>query len=91
LAEALQDEGDVDLVGLVVAGQRVHHEIDAEAIGHLALSRIEAAAGRPFLARALETLLRRQREDGSFGSVAEDERALIAARTLIAVGRGSGN
>jgi hypothetical protein len=65
-------------------GAEFFHALDA-------LSRIEAAAGRPFLARALETLLRRQREDGSFGSVAEDERALIAARTLIAVGRGSGN
>ena len=37
LAEALQEGRDMDLVGLVVAGQRVHGEIDAEAAGHLAL------------------------------------------------------
>src|SRR5215204_4969481 len=37
LAEALQDGGDVDLVGLVVAGQDVHHEVDAEAGRDLAL------------------------------------------------------
>src|SRR3546814_7737251 len=39
LIQPLQDEGHVHLVGLVVAGQRVHHEVDAEAIGHLALAR----------------------------------------------------
>src|SRR3546814_10489413 len=39
LTQPLQDEGHVHLVGLVVAGQRVHHEVDAEAIGYLALAR----------------------------------------------------
>src|SRR3546814_6475628 len=38
LTQLLQDEGHVHLVGLEVTGQRVHHEVDAEAIGHHALA-----------------------------------------------------
>src|SRR5215208_3335184 len=37
LPEALQDGGDVDLVGLVVAGQDIHDEVDAEPGRDLAL------------------------------------------------------
>ena len=37
--EPFQDVLGVDLVGLVIAGERVHHEIDAAAQGELALAR----------------------------------------------------
>ena len=47
-----------------------------------ALSRVRSDSVRPLLDRAAGTLLRRQRDDGSFGSVAADERALIALRVL---------
>ena len=43
LAEPLEQGRHMDLVGLVVAGQRIHHEVDAGAIGQLALAR---TAGR---------------------------------------------
>jgi hypothetical protein len=49
------------------------------------LSRVDPKLSRPALARAAPTLLRRQRDDGSFGSYAADERALIALRVLLAV------
>ena len=37
LAQPLQQSRDVHLIGLVVAGQRVHHQVDAEPAGQLAL------------------------------------------------------
>src|SRR3990170_114878 len=37
LTEALEERGDVHLIGFVVAGQRVHHDVDAGAKRHLAL------------------------------------------------------
>src|SRR5438270_10383279 len=52
LTEPLQDRRYVHLVGLVVAGQHVHDEIDAKAQRHLAL-RLTAwhhGIGRPALA-----------------------------------------
>jgi hypothetical protein len=51
-----------------------------------ALSKVRHRAVEEVLVRALPALLQRQREDGSFGSVAQDERALIALRVLIRVG-----
>ena len=36
--QPLQQGGRMHLVGLVIAGQGIHHQIDAEAIGHLALA-----------------------------------------------------
>ena len=50
-----------------------------------ALNRCTLPAARPVLRRAIPALLQRQREDGSFGSVAQDERALIGLRALVAV------
>ena len=47
------------------------------------------AATLPLLARALPGLLNRQRDDGSFGSVAADERALIGLEVLLRVGPGA--
>src|SRR3954451_761686 len=50
LAEPLKNGGDMHLIGFIVACQRVHHEVDAEAEGLLALrlaagyDRIKAAA-----------------------------------------------
>jgi hypothetical protein len=46
------------------------------------LSRVELPAAKPILERALPSLVQRQREDGSFGNVAIDERGLIALRLL---------
>ena len=47
LAEPFEQGGHVHLVGLVVAGQRVHHDVDAGAEGHLALAgRARRAADR---------------------------------------------
>ena len=40
LAEPLEQRRHVHLVGLVVAGQRIHHDVDAGAEGELALARI---------------------------------------------------
>src|SRR5664279_5511905 len=37
LPQPLEQRGHVHLVGLVVAGQRVHDDVDARAVGHLAL------------------------------------------------------
>ena len=45
LAEPLEQRRHVHLVGLVVAGQRVHHDVDAGAEGHLALALV-AGHGR---------------------------------------------
>ena len=28
----------MDLIGFIIAGQRVHHQVDAEAVGHFALA-----------------------------------------------------
>lgn len=53
-----------------------------------ALSRVRVDAVLPVLERAADTLIRRQRDDGSFGSVAADERALIALRVLTSVKNG---
>ena len=60
-----------------------------------ALGRVRSDAVLPLLERAAPTLLRRQRDDGSFGSVAADERALIGLRVLLraagrTVGRAAG-
>lgn len=60
-------------------GTEFFHSIDA-------LARVDGPVVAPLLTRAVTTLGRRQREDGSFGSAAEDERALIAARVLRQVG-----
>lgn len=49
-----------------------------------ALNRCPLPAAGPVLRRAIPALLQRQREDGSFGSVAQDERALIGLRALVA-------
>ncbi len=46
------------------------------------LARVEHPLVVPMLERALPSLLQRQREDGSFGNVAPDERALIGFRVL---------
>lgn len=51
-----------------------------------AVSRCERPGAAPVLRKALPALLQRQRDDGSFGSVAQDERALIGVRVLRAVG-----
>jgi hypothetical protein len=51
------------------------------ALGGLAQA---GAAAEGALGRARPTLLQRQRDDGSFGSAAADERALIALRVLLA-------
>lgn len=48
-----------------------------------ALAKVRRAAVEPVLGRAVPALLQRQRDDGSFGSVAQDERALIALRVLL--------
>ena len=37
LAQTFQDRIDMNLVGLVVAGQRIHHQIDAEPEGDFPL------------------------------------------------------
>jgi hypothetical protein len=55
-----------------------------------ALAKVRHPTADPVLARALPALLQRQRDDGSFGSVAQDERALIALRVLVRSGGGSG-
>lgn len=47
------------------------------------LTHVGDGRSRPLLLRALPTLLLRQREDGSFGSAAADERALIALRVVL--------
>lgn len=49
------------------------------------LCRADAQLTRGILERAAPTLARRQREDGSFGSVAADHRALVALRVLLTV------
>ena len=46
------------------------------------LARVEHPMTIPMLERALPGLLQRQRDDGSFGNVAPDERALIGFRVL---------
>ena len=38
LTEPVDDGGDVNLIGFVIAGKRVHHPVDAEPIGHLPLA-----------------------------------------------------
>jgi hypothetical protein len=48
-----------------------------------ALSLIDHPESRPILERALPALLVRQRDDGSFGSAAQEERALIGLRVLL--------
>ena len=53
MPQPFQDEGDVHLVGLVVAGQRVHHEVGAEAVGQRPLPR---AAGQSSVADLLERI-----------------------------------
>src|SRR4029077_6433466 len=45
LPQALEQGRDVPLVGLVVAGQRVHHDVDPRAERHLALH-LAAGYGR---------------------------------------------
>ena len=52
LAQSFQQRRNVDLVGLVVAGQRVHHDVDAGAESKFALARLApgpaaASADRP--------------------------------------------
>src|SRR5262245_17021848 len=37
LPQPLEDRRHMHLIGLVVARQRIHHEVDAEAVGHLPL------------------------------------------------------
>lgn len=51
-----------------------------------ALVKVRRAGVEPVLTRALPALLQRQRDDGSFGAVAPDERALIALRVLLRCG-----
>lgn len=48
-----------------------------------ALLAVGSAEARETIRRAVPALLRRQRPDGSFGSTAQQERALIALRALI--------
>lgn len=48
-----------------------------------ALSLVPGPVADRVLGRALPALLQRQRDDGSFGSVAQDERALIGLRVLV--------
>ena len=43
--QPLQQIADVDLVGLVVAGQRVHHEVDAAAQRQFVLARVAGHEG----------------------------------------------
>ena len=45
MAQPLEQGRDVDLVVFVVAGQRIHHEVDAEAERHLALALAARRAG----------------------------------------------
>ena len=52
LPQPLEQRRHVHLIGLVVAGQRVHHDVDAGAEGQFALARLArrpsaASAGRP--------------------------------------------
>jgi hypothetical protein len=54
------------------------------------LSRIEHPLAPAILERAVPGLLQRQREDGSFGSLAADDRALIALRILLRLGGRTG-
>src|ERR1041384_8033069 len=42
LSQPLQQRRDVHLVGLVVAGERVHHDVDAGAERELTLARLAA-------------------------------------------------
>lgn len=49
------------------------------------LMAVDHPTARELLARALPSLLQRQREDGSFGTVAPDERGLIGLRVLARV------
>lgn len=51
-----------------------------------AVSRCARPGVAAVLGRARPALLQRQRNDGSFGSVAQDERALIGVRVLRAIG-----
>jgi hypothetical protein len=55
-----------------------------------ALAKVRRAVVVPVLLRALPALLQRQREDGSFGSAAQDERALIGLRVLLRIELSSG-
>lgn len=48
-----------------------------------ALASTRSPAVVPILERAIPALLQRQRDDGSFGSVSQDERALIGLRVLL--------
>src|SRR5215510_7074251 len=50
LSQALEQGRDVHLVGLVVAGERVHHDVNAGAERHLALN---LAAGNRRIDRAV--------------------------------------
>ena len=50
----------MDLVGLVVAGERVHHDVDAPAEGHLALALVEVAFAAAVSRRRAEALGPRQ-------------------------------
>src|SRR5262245_64203366 len=53
LSQPLQQRRNMDLVGLVVASERVHHDVDAGAEGEFALARLggnERQHGLPVLA-----------------------------------------
>src|SRR5882672_10486551 len=50
LAEPLEQSRHVDLIGLVVAGERVHHDVDAGAERELALTRLARHQGEHGLA-----------------------------------------
>jgi hypothetical protein len=77
----------VTLAGLIAKRQRddgTWPRVDFfDAVNSLSLLRDDAAV--PVLIRASGSLVQRQREDGSFGSVARDERSLVALRALLRV------
>src|SRR4029079_7360841 len=54
LPQPLEQRRDMHLIGLVVAGQRVHHDVDAGAIGEFALA---VAAGRHRIERLAAIVL----------------------------------
>ena len=58
LPQPFQDVGDVHEVGLVVAGQRVHHDVDAGALGEFALALAGAVIVSGFVALTLSPVQR---------------------------------
>src|SRR5215469_11554538 len=92
LAEPLEQRRHVHLVGLVVAGQRVHHDVDPGAVGEIALARLArhqrqhrlaVAAHRPGAGEVV------RRDDDRGHPVAAARRALgvVVVLVLLAVVR----